>query len=242
MFTENGLSREKLEKEASNLLLTLKSQLRRQLELCDNMLENSTAHNSSYKTLLTVFSNKGEFPPIVYAGLKELYFESISNSIYCRIYGVSDGFVDLSGIIEENSSIIKENELKLVMLDGGQLQKIQSVEDKVKDSQTAKVINSIIDNFKEVLHIPNCDCEPKQYPMSHGNSLVLTPISDNGLPVSQIPQIMEALVGRCSLATFNITVNQNIINANGTFEIGTIDSIATATFIESSGENNNINI
>lgn len=242
LFTESGLSREKLEKEASSRFLTLTIELRRQLELCDNMLENSTAHNSTYKTLLTVFSDKGEFPSIVSVGLKELFFEGISNSVYCRVYGISEGFVDLSGIIEENSSIIKENDLKLIMLDGGQLQKIQSVSDKVKDSQKAKVINSIIDNFKKVLHMPNCDCEPKQYPMSYNNSLVLTPISDDGLSISQISKIMEAFAGRCSLATFNITVNQNVINANGTLEVGTIDSIGTATFIESSGENNIINI
>lgn len=235
-FVNNQLSVEELVRNASKELLNLSLEARRHLDFCDNVLEKSSAHFTSYKMLLIVFSTEEEFPPIVFDKLNELLFEGIGNDKYCRVYGVSDEVLDLSRLIADNNSLIESRKLKLCTYDCSKISKIRCVEGKVKDSSIAKIINKIIDNYDEGLS--RIGLEPQNFSIPCGdNSLVLTPISGNGFSINQSSQIIKSLDNGCSTNAYNIALYLN----QSTLNIGTIDSIGKAAFIEVSGKANNIN-
>ena len=135
---------------ARNKLMEIKNAARKQLDLCDRVLESATTKYSSIQKLLVVYSSSKDFPINLSDGLNELYLEGIDQGDFCRVFGLSfkkSNLVDLTDLLDRINLYSNEYDLKYFVLDVGSEDTIDYIENKVKDSRIAKLLNCTIRSF-----------------------------------------------------------------------------------------------
>ena len=160
---------------ACDELETIKNEARRQLDLCDQMLENATTKYASIQKLLVVYSSNGNFPINLSEGLNELFFIGINYNKHCKVFGLSkkkSNISDLTDLLERINS--DGYDLKYFVLDVGDNNTIDYINNTVKDGRIAHVLNCIMDGFLQRQSHKNPELvliSPKHYAasFSHGN-------------------------------------------------------------------------
>ena len=131
-------------------LKSLKALAKHQLDLCDQVLEHSTAKYASIKKLLVVYSPSGVFPVNISDGMNELYFEGIDQGKFCKIFGLSikkSNFADFTDLLDRIDLYSAEYDLKYFVFDVGEDNAINFIENEIKDSQLAQILNYTIESF-----------------------------------------------------------------------------------------------
>lgn len=236
-------------------LRELKAAARRQLNICDMVLEESTTKYASIKKLLVVYSPSGDFPHNISDGLNELYLEGIEKTHCCKVYGLSEqksGVSDFANMLDRVEQSLEYSQLRYFVFDVDESISANHVDNRAKGSCLAQIINSTISKFSngefpsvsELIvvgkNVQNTSFEYGKRRFVLNNPITLSTASENEIS-ELVAEIHSLGASSLNIGTFAITINI-ILEGDGDVNIGNVEKIhniieqnasgATATIVE----------